>query len=285
MPSNKDSASILSRRTLVIVGAALTLALAAIGTGVALSGRKNSNVSAAAGVGSQDSPSSTSSFMPSRAPFFRPTGQPSRLPSNNPTQLPSPSPSELPTAAPTRVPTLPPTFPKISPSQSFRLRLHWQNGYYWQEESVEREWCLECVRCNPLTTSEFGEGCVDEEKDVFDCREGDELWLQRCHDSGGGNAEFQVLRGADGLDQFKVRGENLCLERVKSRLIVLRRCQSGLEVQKWSGFSMDQPFAWHPASSLDLCVSQHHHPKATEIIYAEDCRLAHYYDTGLWRAI
>jgi hypothetical protein len=28
--------------------------------------------------------------------------------------------------------------------ESFRLKIFWQKGYYWQESTKERKWCLTC---------------------------------------------------------------------------------------------------------------------------------------------
>ncbi|HEY9708970.1 MAG TPA: hypothetical protein V6D48_12285 [Oculatellaceae cyanobacterium] len=31
-----------------------------------------------------------------------------------------------------------------APLSNFRLKMYWQQGYYWQEETFERKWCMQC---------------------------------------------------------------------------------------------------------------------------------------------
>lgn len=107
------------------------------------------------------------SSMPSPEPSFSPSQ--SMIPSNFPTEsgvpsfLPSQAPSDSiqPSFAPTNLPSveptlsMEPTFQPVSTNWRFKLRLHWQPGYFWQEETTERYWCLECVRCD-----EYGRVCT-----------------------------------------------------------------------------------------------------------------------------
>lgn len=96
----------------------------------------------------------TRSLSPSNRPSnsMVPSYTPSTVPTN--TQAPSSSPSESPSSSPsTSRPSsepsisLEPTFTPIDPNWRFKLRLHWHESYYWQEETEERFWCLECVKC------------------------------------------------------------------------------------------------------------------------------------------
>jgi hypothetical protein len=204
-------------------------------------------------------PSAVPSDVPSTSPSFRPTLRPSSSPSASPTNQPSSPPSAAPTRAPTR--------PKISPDHSFRLKLYW-NNYFWQEEDFDREWCLECASCESITASDKGEGCTSSGKgNEFKCRLGDQLWVQKC---GGkeGNTVFQVVQGDGGWDQIKVKGTDLCMERNDAKFIVLAACEIGKERQQWLGFQRDKPFDLRPVQRPDYCVTQHHHPKASEIVSA-----------------
>ena len=71
---------------------------------------------------------------PSTTPTYHPT-----------TKRPTPNPTPLASAVPTR--SLEPTYAHIDPNYSFKLRLFWQRGYYWQESFNEVWHCVECVRC------------------------------------------------------------------------------------------------------------------------------------------
>lgn len=113
----------------------------------------------------------TSSLVPSIQPSNNPTKtfRPTQVPSEEPTlslvpsiapttsMIPSLVPSLAPTASkqpspePSVSPSMEPTFSPIDPQWSFKLRLYWQRGYFWQEERFETFWCMACVRC-----SEYG---------------------------------------------------------------------------------------------------------------------------------
>ena len=50
------------------------------------------------------------------------------------------NPGDMPTNRPTRAPTQAPTFKFVAvPSGSFKLKMHWEPGYNWQEEEEERK--------------------------------------------------------------------------------------------------------------------------------------------------
>ena len=84
----------------------------------------------------------TSSPQPTLSPTTsaRPTMLPSDMPSLVPTEPPSLTPtiSSAPTmsAAPTATPTAGPT---IEPLEGIRLKLYWEEGYVWQDETIERK--------------------------------------------------------------------------------------------------------------------------------------------------
>jgi hypothetical protein len=165
--------------------------------------------------------------------------------------------------------------------------MYWEQGYFWQEETIEREWCLECTTCQELTASDSGTGCKDSEQDDSTCHIGDQLWLQQCSDRTGGNAIFSLIGGPRG-NQINIHGTNLCMERVEIRLIHLQECDDKNTVrdaQLWDGFKPSGPFDLAPRNYDGVCISQHHHPKAGEVIYTEDCQIAHFWDTGNWQAL
>lgn len=116
-----------------------------------------------------DLPSTVPSMVPSNAPTttYKPSQRPSNVPSLSlvpsiePTNsmVPSLQPSSVPTntqqpsLSPTKLPSvnpsvsMEPTFTPIDPNWRFKLRLYWSKDYFWQEETEERFWCLECVPC------------------------------------------------------------------------------------------------------------------------------------------
>jgi hypothetical protein len=187
----------------------------------------------------------------------------------------------------------------LSHSSTFRIKMHWDVEYEWQEETAERRWCLECTTCAKLTKSGWGEGCWDDNKDDgTDCKDFDQLWLQNCNgwEGSSGNADFEIVRGSGG-DQIRIRNKNLCMERASNIFVNLRPCDKTKVRQLWVGFRLGGTFDLRPLQQnlrpsqynkpvkVQRCISQDHHPKKFEIIYLEECDKAYFWDTALWEAI
>jgi hypothetical protein len=181
----------------------------------------------------------------------------------------------------------------------FRIKMHWERSYFWQEEDAERRWCLECTTCAKLTKSGSGQGCQDENNnDGTDCKDFDQLWIQNCNgwENSRGNTDFEIVRGS-GADQIKIRNKNLCMERATNIFVHLRPCDANEVKQLWVGFRTDRPFDLRPLqqnlrpsqynkpAAVQRCISQDHHPKKYEIIFLEECEKAYFWDTALWEAI
>jgi hypothetical protein len=135
---------------------------------------------------------------------------------------------------------------------SFRLKLYWEPGYFWQEETIERKWCMECD----------GTGCD------FD----DSIHVQRC---GSSNTWFVFENLRNGETQVRVAGKNLCLELISNNSIRLRNCDSSKDRQKFraglgsfGGDKFELQTIVHTG-----CLSQQHHPKADEVIRRYDCEV------------
>lgn len=214
-------------------------------------------------------PSTAPSFPPSQTPTSRPsvppTSAPSPQPSSAPTQAPSSTPSHAPTsrpsatpsAAPTRVATPSPTFTPIT--RKFRLKMHWEDHYRWQDDPDEKFYCLACARCRDVNFSEDSRqeyGC-----ESSDCERDRQLWIRDCRDGYG--AEFRVVDAASDGYLIGVSGTGVCMERTGNRFVTLQDCDTGSDRQKWTSFSgTDGHFALSPVyTDVHYCLSQHHHPK------------------------
>lgn len=111
------------------------------------------------------------------------------------------------------------------------------------------------------------------------------MWLQSCG-SDKGNARFQLIQHASGGDQIKTREYDLCMTRVESKYIQLLDCDEDEDRQRWYGFQpYGEPFELLPAEKLYRCLTQWHHPKREEIVYAGTCETAQEDDTSMWEAI
>lgn len=144
------------------------------------------------------------------------------------------------------------------PLGGFRIRLYWEQGYNWQDSSKERFWCMEC-RGN--------------------CSNGDDIQIETCDYSSRQKfiAIGKTIRPAANPDH--------CITTTgysgKSDPISLRSCTGGsnqnfLELKSYGKFELQ------PEGNIDRCLSQHHHPKAKEVIYPEKCDKTRSFDTTYW---
>ncbi|KAL9179483.1 hypothetical protein ACHAXT_008773 [Thalassiosira profunda] len=146
----------------------------------------------------------------------------------------------------------------------FRLKLFWKEGYYWQESYAEKWWCMSC-----------GLDGV--------CKKDDSMYLVNCKSKSHADARFTSTRRRKGL-QYRVVGTDLCLQKIgRSRRIELRPCSKSQVLQQFkSKRGPDGGFDLRPARYTGRCLTNHHHPKAGELVYAESCRTAHRTKTGYW---
>jgi len=144
-------------------------------------------------------------------------------------------------------------------SSSFRLRLHWERGYYWQESNDEMFYCMECNN---------------------GCNSGDSILIEWC----SSNNSHQYFINIDDTIR-PLRDTSLCLTstgNTEGNPIRVYRCDGGME-QQWDGFRYNgQPFELHPRRDINRCVGQLHHPKRQERVYPEECRLERNDKTSLW---
>ena len=140
----------------------------------------------------------------------------------------------------------------------FSLKMHWEEGYCWQEEySRERKWCWECQ-----------EGC----------KEGSALWWQQCVDTK--DQKFTYLPDSEG-GRFKTAYHDLCLHRVSNTQYVLKKCSTE-KAQVIVGLRADgPPFELTPLGDSSNCINQDHHPKAGEIVENTTCKIARKWSTNL----
>jgi hypothetical protein len=203
---------------------------------------------------------------------------------------------------------------RFPPKERFRLRLHWQPGYVWQESLHEAWFCAACAVCHPDNL--FG-GLKDCDIKSY-CRENMFLAITGCDPSkkkgeksekgGNGNpTESRITtftrftEGSHGLfdaakdnldgDQLQVHKTNLCLHLVNTRRILLKQCDPSLKQQRFLGFrSGGQAMELVPLTTKGTvngiqpkrCLTQHHEPRLGEQIYAEECSKARHSDTSFW---
>ena len=125
---------------LAAIGTAVTIA--AIGIGVGLAPHDNHNDGPSSLTGNDDGSTPMLSDVPSAVPSFAPSLRPTTA---RPTITPMPTtfPSDIPSSSPTRQP--------IDPNFSFRLELHWELEFMWQNGKITRLLSVES-HCGQLGT-------------------------------------------------------------------------------------------------------------------------------------
>ena len=144
---------------------------------------------------------------------------------------------------------------------NFRLKLYWQQGYYWQEESFERKWCMSCRN----------DGCKD----------GNKIYISEC---GGKSQRFDFVEVDDDQALIQLHGKNLCFER-EYKDIYVYPCDFQNPRQQWfakKGAFDDYRFEISQIGFSGYCITQRHHPKTDEEVELEPCTLARRGETSFW---
>lgn len=215
-----------------------------------------------------------------------PATAPTVAPSDESTATPTLSVDNNVTAFPTSSPTATsaPTYGRVPTDMVFRLRMHWEVDYFWQEEADETFWCMECADCGGeegLNFNDDGSGC---DLRGWDCEAYDQIWILRCDDNFG---HIFKVNHVDQYDQIQLENAELCLERTKRRYLTVQPCDATNIDQLFLGLNTDR-FELRPANGElvnDLepwCATQKHHPKSYEIVGFQTCEDAQIYDTSFW---
>jgi hypothetical protein len=144
---------------------------------------------------------------------------------------------------------------------NFRLKLYWQAGYYWQEETIERKWCMQCRNSG--------------------CNYGNKIYISKC---GGNSQRFDFVPVVDDEVLIRLHGTNLCFERV-NKDIYMYPCDSGNFRQQWyasNGNFAGNRFAISQDGLSRYCITQRHHPKEDEEVEMEPCSQAAEGQTEYW---
>jgi hypothetical protein len=167
------------------------------------------------------------------------------------TSQPNPSPTNPPNPSPTGT----------GPSTNFRLKLYWEDGYNWQEEFFEREWCMKCRNSG--------------------CNLGNKIYIYECSEI---SERFDFVHANDDEVLIKLDGTNTCLER-DFREIYIKACDAGNSNQRWFAKvgEFDQSrFEISLNTFSSFCITQRHHPKEDEEVLLEPCTQARHGLTSFW---
>ena len=106
------------------------------------------------------------------------------------------------------------------------------------------------------------------------------------------NEPSGIFGAVSSGDRIQVYNTNLCLQKEGARDIFLRQCDSSVKEQLMFNFrSEGQEMEIYPFAETFLrgvtfepekCLTNHHHPREGERIYAEFCRRARNADHSMW---
>ena len=156
-------------------------------------------------------------------------------------------------------------------SQRFKLKMYHEEGFCWQGEWDDPEWCMECA----------GSTCSEREK----------LEIGKCNTNDDDDQFFvyEPLQGTGGGRLKPYEKQDLCLMRTTDRQHTLEKCddvnQGVNNRQILLGLEVGGVFQLRPLSRNDHCLTQHHHPRSGETIYADVCKDACDDNACLWETI
>lgn len=153
------------------------------------------------------------------------------------------------------------------PTGGFRIRLHWQQGYNWQNNPNEKYFCMECRGS---------------------CNSGSSIQVDKCNESNSNNSIRQKFI-AIGRTVRPASNPALCLTVAGyggiSDPVKLRHCNRGSN-QNFIEVRSNEKFELMPEGGGGrYCLSQHHHPKRHEVVFPEECAKTRRFDTTYWKVI
>jgi len=150
---------------------------------------------------------------------------------------------------------------KHKPTGGFRIRLHWQRGFNWQDSPLEKFYCMQ-------TRGSASSGTKIE--------------IDTCK-----NFSIRQKFLAVGRTIRPATNPSLCITVVgyggKSSPTVLRPCSYRVaKSQSFDEITSYGKFELQPEDKSGRCLSQHHHPKPHEVVFPEKCEKTRRFDTTFW---
>lgn len=153
------------------------------------------------------------------------------------------------------------------PNGTFRLKLYWEEGYTWQNETFEREWCM---MYNFDGYPGIGFDRCWRARDAIKC-DPNQVFIAKCV-TGEPRQWFTFidLGNSSGVDEILIQtgdGER-CFERYE-RDIWLEECDEENSLQRWYALneSFDGPrFEISQLGFETQLITNDHHPKSGEIV-------------------
>ncbi|CAB9509452.1 expressed unknown protein [Seminavis robusta] len=176
------------------------------------------------------------------------------------------------------------------PEGYFRLKLYWEEGYHWQNETFEREWCMMYdYQGYPGTglcwVGDDAVNCDQDQVYVGKCIQDERMWFTFVNVS---DAPVEISKQPSFIDERLIMtGDNeRCLTRY-DREIWLESCDPDNFRQRWialNGNFDGEEFEISQRGFTHQCVTNDHHPKSGEVVELHDCEASRAYDsqTSFW---
>eukprot|EP00579_Thalassiosira_antarctica_P022302 CAMPEP_0201989226 /NCGR_PEP_ID=MMETSP0904-20121228/92746_1 /ASSEMBLY_ACC=CAM_ASM_000553 /TAXON_ID=420261 /ORGANISM="Thalassiosira antarctica, Strain CCMP982" /LENGTH=226 /DNA_ID=CAMNT_0048543443 /DNA_START=895 /DNA_END=1575 /DNA_ORIENTATION=- len=151
------------------------------------------------------------------------------------------------------------------PTGGFRIRLHWQPSYNWQNNPHEQFYCMECRGS---------------------CKSGSSIQIDECSKNNNDNIRQKFIAISKTIRPASNPSLCLTITGYIGRLspVKLRRCKrGGSSNQNFREVRSNGKFELQPETNTGRCLSQHHHPKPHEVVFPEVCELTRRFDTTYWR--
>jgi hypothetical protein len=201
----------------------------------------------------------------------------------------------------------PPEFAGPPPEGYFRLKIYWEEGYLWQNETFERKcrdvtalvietMLIQLTGLNMIAVFSAGEWCMIydyqgypgtglcwlADKDI-DCDQ-DRAFVGKCLDNEPRmwftfvNVSTSVLVEKSLVDERLIMtgDDQRCLTRY-DREIYLEACDASNYRQRWIAMNGDfdgPKFEMSQLGYTHQCITSDHHPKSGEIVETHDCEAA-----------
>ncbi|GKY90744.1 hypothetical protein MPSEU_000047300 [Mayamaea pseudoterrestris] len=158
-----------------------------------------------------------------------------------------------------------------SGGDEFGLKIFWEDGYKWQGEEIERQWCMRC------------------DSSGVACTAGHRVYMTNCAVDGM-VTQWKFNYMSDSVFQVKDTNSNLCLtipENILEEPLYVDLCDSSNHRQQYSAEngspSWNDRFELHPVTIQDGCAGVQHNPKYGEMMYVWKCSLSQQWTTNWWQ--
>ncbi|CAB9505692.1 expressed unknown protein [Seminavis robusta] len=167
----------------------------------------------------------------------------------------------------------------------FQLKLYWEEGYKWQNETFERHWCITRNYTGSPITGECWFGDHSNECNF------DELYIDKCSPPDDPNPTqlFDFVPVSDDEVLIQAYNEDRCVHRFQ-RNITMETCDASNHRQRWfavrGGFN-EPKFELSQKRIFQYCLNQDHHPKPGEVIAMFHCEMIRgpEHETSWWELL